>query len=70
MTEARQSGVDIAPGVEDLRELATELRQRNFAGMLMAYRRLRAFADRLAPPESVGGGIAELAAPVRSGPSE
>src|SRR5271157_5062406 len=51
MNDARRSGIDITPGVADLRDVATELRQRNFVGMVMAYRRLRAFADRLGLPE-------------------
>ncbi|HXY12706.1 MAG TPA: hypothetical protein VEJ85_04335 [Thermoplasmata archaeon] len=68
MTEARSAGSDISAGVSDLRDVATELRQRNFAGMLMAYRRLRAFVDRLALPESTTAETGALAA-LRSGPS-
>ena len=52
MVDARRAGADIAPGVGELRDVARELRQRNFVGMLMAYRRLRAFADSLSVPES------------------
>jgi len=68
LTEARSAGADIAPGVADLRDVATELRQRNFAGMLMAYRRLRAFADRLAPVEVAGTDTTALVPAARSGP--
>jgi hypothetical protein len=68
MTEARGAGVDITSGVSDLRDVAMELRQRNFAGMLMAYRRLRVFADRLAVPEASAPEAGALAA-LRTGPS-
>jgi len=69
MHEARSAGVDIGAGVTDLRELAAELRQRNFVGMLMAYRRLRAFADGLAVPDAVPAEMAAAAPVLRSGPS-
>jgi hypothetical protein len=69
LSEARSGGADIAAGIGDLRDVAVELRQRNFAGMLMAYRRLRAFADRLAPPETAGTEAGVLAPALRSGPS-
>ncbi|HKN07000.1 MAG TPA: hypothetical protein VJ021_05295 [Thermoplasmata archaeon] len=69
LNDARNSGADIAPAVTDLRGVATELRQRNFVGMLVAYRRLRAFADRLTPLGSVDVGAGVLAPAVRSGPS-
>lgn len=66
MSEARSAGADIAPAVTDLREVATELRQRNFVGVLTAYRRLRAFADQLTPLASAEGGVGVLAPAVRS----
>jgi len=69
MHDARSAGLDVASGVGDLRDIATELRQRNFAGMLMAYRRLRAFADRLAPPETAGAEAGALVPALRMGPS-
>ncbi len=51
----RGSGVDIAPALVDLREIAEELRQRNFVGTITAYRRLATFVDRVPatvePPE-------------------
>jgi hypothetical protein len=69
MHDAQSSGIDIGAGVTDLRELAAELRQRNFVGMLMAYRRLRAFTDGLAAPEAVPAEVAAVAPTLRSGPS-
>jgi len=69
MHEARSSGADIAAGVTDLRDVATELRQRNFVGMLMAYRRLRAFADGLGVPESTEPTSPPLVPALRTGPS-
>ena len=68
MHEARSAGADIGGGVTDLRDVATELRQRNFVGMLMAYRRLRAFADRLSPPEVTAPEAAALVPATRTGP--
>jgi len=67
--DARSSGADIAPAVTDLRDVATELRQRNFVGMLTAYRRLRAFTDRLTPLGSVDVGAGVVASALRSDPS-
>jgi hypothetical protein len=69
LNDARASGADITPAVTDLRDVATELRQRNFVGMLIAFRRLRAFADRLTPLGGVEGGAGVLASPLRSDPS-
>jgi hypothetical protein len=54
MVELRSTGSDVAPAVKELREVAGELRQRNFVGTVIAYRRLRAFVDRASPPESAG----------------
>jgi len=56
MVESRSAGGDVGPAVKDLREVATELRQRNFVGTVLAYRRLRAFLDGTAPPELAGLG--------------
>ena len=70
LNDARAAGVDIAPAVRELQVVATELRQRNFVGMLDAYRRLRSFADRLPPVVGLGDGApALLVPPVRSDPS-
>jgi hypothetical protein len=61
MVESRASGGDISPAIQDLRGIATELRQRNFVGTVLGYRRLRSYLDRTSPPEVVGG--VEVAAP-------
>ena len=66
MNEARNGGGDIAPAVTDLREVATELRQRNFVGVLTAYHRLKAFADQLLPLGSAEVGAGVLASGTRS----
>jgi hypothetical protein len=67
MNDAKSAGADISPAVSDLREVAQELRQRNFVGVLTAYHRLRAFADQLTPPASADAPNDVLAAAVRSG---
>ncbi|HTT72568.1 MAG TPA: hypothetical protein VMG99_00240 [Thermoplasmata archaeon] len=59
LTEFRASGLDIAPALEELRNLAAELRERNFAGALAAYRRMRAYVERVGAPG--GEGLAEPA---------
>jgi hypothetical protein len=69
LNEGRIAGADIAPAVTDLRDVATELRQRNFVGMLVAYRRLRAFTERLTPLGSTEVGENAVGPEVRSGPS-
>jgi len=69
LNDARSSGADIAPAVADLRSIATELRQRNFVGMLSAYHHLRSFADRITPLGGFEVGDGVLAPPVRSDPS-
>jgi hypothetical protein len=61
MVESRSSGGDVGPAVKELRAVATELRQRNFVGTMLAFRRLRGYLDRTAPPEVVG--VGEVAAP-------
>ena len=70
LNDARSSGADILPAVNDLRDVATELRQRNFVGMIAAYRRLRSFAERVTPL-GVGSdaGAAVVASVVRTQPS-
>jgi len=69
LNDARSSGADISPAVVDLRGVATELRQRNFVGTLTAYRRLRAFTDRITPLGASDGGAGVVTAGVRSDPS-
>lgn len=54
MLESRSGGADVAPAVRSLRDVATELRQRNFVGTVVAYRNLKSYLDRVAPPEGVG----------------
>jgi hypothetical protein len=49
MMEQRAAGLDIEPGLAELRGLSTELRKRNFAGTILAYRRLRSTIERTAP---------------------
>jgi hypothetical protein len=43
--EARAAGTDIGVAVGDLRGVAQHLKQRNFGGTIVAYRRLREFVD-------------------------
>jgi len=50
LVEARGAGRDVGPAVSELRVLATELRQRNFVGTIVAYRHVRAFVDRAGGP--------------------
>jgi len=54
MLEARAAGADVAAAVAALRDVAVELRQRNFAGTVVAYRSLKGTLDRLAPAEVAG----------------
>jgi hypothetical protein len=68
LLEARSAGLDIAAGIADLRAVATELRQRNFVGTIVAYRRLRGFVDRVAAPGAEGPLPAELGAELRTSP--
>jgi len=59
LVRARGGGADVAPAVSELRSLATELRQRNFAGTIVAYRHVREFVDRFAAsPEGPAPGAA------------
>jgi hypothetical protein len=61
MVESRAAGGDVGPAVRELRDVATGLRERNFVATVLAYRRLRGFLDRTAPPEVVG--VGDVAAP-------
>jgi hypothetical protein len=49
MMEQRSAGLDIEPGLAELRALSGELRKRNFAGTILTYRRLRSTIERTAP---------------------
>jgi len=69
LNEARSSGSDIGPAVSDLRVIATELRQRNFVGVVLSFRGLRDFAEKITPLGPEGVGPALVAASVRSDPS-
>jgi hypothetical protein len=68
LAELRTAGVDIEPAVEEIRSVIHELRQRNFVGTIVAYRRVRAFAERHAPAGEVAlpGGVAVDARPAPS----
>jgi hypothetical protein len=66
MNDARSAGADISPAVTDLREVATELRQRNFVGVLTAFRSLRSFADQLAALGAAEETAGVAPTPVRS----
>ena len=68
MVEARTAGLDIEPAVRDLRAVSLELRQRNFVGTIVAYRRLRAFVDRTAPPPGAPEGIEPPVGELRNAP--
>lgn len=51
LVEIRANGGDAGPAVQSLREIAAELRQRNFVGTVVAYRNLKGYIDRVSPPE-------------------
>jgi hypothetical protein len=68
LVEARSTGVDVGPAVAELRTLATELRQRNFVGTIVAYRHVRSFVDRTTSPEGNGAGGGAARASASSGP--
>lgn len=61
----RTAGREVGPAVADLRALATELRQRNFVGTILAYRRVREFVA----PVLEGSAPAVAGEPARAGPS-
>ncbi|HTW55887.1 MAG TPA: zinc ribbon domain-containing protein [Thermoplasmata archaeon] len=68
MIAARAAGADIGAAVGDLRGIAVELKARNFAGAIAAYRQLRAFVDRVEAP-AVEPALDAVVAPVRPAPS-
>lgn len=68
LVSVRSAGVDVAPAVTGLRGVATELKARNFAGAITAYRQVKAFLEHVEVP----GGAAPLeavSAPTRPSPS-
>ncbi|MCI4338709.1 MAG: hypothetical protein L3J68_00015 [Thermoplasmata archaeon] len=68
MVEERASGLDIEPAVKELRSVSLELRQRNFVGTIISFRRLRSSIDRTAPVGVESAASGELAAELRSHP--
>jgi hypothetical protein len=65
LSELRSAGLDIAPAIQELRTVMTELRQRNFVGTIVAYRRARAFVERNRVPGEEAGPTLETPASVR-----
>jgi hypothetical protein len=58
LVEVRAAGADIDPAIQDLRSVLTELRQRNFVGTILAYRRVRSFVEQQAPAgEEIAGAV-------------
>jgi hypothetical protein len=68
MMDERSSGLDIEPGLAELRALSTELRKRNFGGTILAYRRLRSTIERTAPT-GIEGPTGPTPAELRSSPN-
>ena len=68
MVEARSAGLDIEPAIAQLRAISGELRQRNFVGTIVSYRRMRSEIERIAPSGVEGAGVPDLAAEVRDPP--
>jgi hypothetical protein len=68
MVEERAAGLDIEPAVKELRSVSLELRQRNFVGTIISFRRLRSTIDRTAPVGVESTAPGELAAELRSYP--
>ncbi len=69
LAELRSAGLDIRPAVEELKVVMTELRQRNFVGTILAYRRARAFVDQHRTPGEEPAGPAEVPVAERSFPT-
>jgi hypothetical protein len=69
LSELRSAGLDIRPAVEELRVVMTELRQRNFVGTIVAYRRARAFVEQNRVPGEETGAVGEGPASIRPSPS-
>jgi hypothetical protein len=68
LVEIRSGGGDIERAVGEMRSVLAELRQRNFVGTIVAYRRLRAFVDQQAPAGEVVVPSAELVGSLRPSP--
>ena len=62
LVEIRSGGADIEPAVAEIRSVLTELRQRNFVGTIVAYRRVRSWVEQHAPATDLPGPVGELAA--------
>jgi hypothetical protein len=69
MIEERAAGLDIEPAVRELRAISTQLRQRNFVGTIVAYRRMKFAVERASPPGVEPVVAPGLSAEVRSSPS-
>lgn len=69
LVEIRSGGADIEPAVAEIREVLTELRQRNFVGTIMAYRHVRSFVEQHAPAGEVPDPAAEMVGAIRPSPS-
>jgi hypothetical protein len=69
LSELRSAGLDIRPAVDELRAVMTELRQRNFVGTIVAYRRARAFVEQNRVPGEETGTPADLPTAIRPAPS-
>jgi hypothetical protein len=65
LVEIRSGGGDIEPAVSEIRSVLTELRQRNFVGTIVAYRRVRAFVEQHTPAGEVGAPSGELVGAMR-----
>ncbi len=50
LAEERAAGADVGPALGELRGMAVELKRRNFAGAIGAWRRLREMVERWEPP--------------------
>jgi hypothetical protein len=66
LSELRSAGMDIRPAVDELKVVMTELRQRNFVGTIVAYRRARAFVEQHRMPGEENGTPAEASAGART----
>jgi len=51
MIEVRASGGEVGPALRAFRDVASELKQRNYGGTILAYRQLRGYLDRTGAPE-------------------
>jgi len=68
LVSVRTAGVDVGPAVAALRGVATELKARNFAGAISAYRQLKRFLEQVELPGSVGP-LEVVSGPTRPSPS-